>query len=325
MRSAVTGLLVALVVCAPAPAAAGDQFTLVVTGAPGGAAFEETLTTWRQSLVATLRAQDGHRDDHLIVLAATPGPGVGQASREGVVQAFAGLKTRLGADSLPTIVLLGHGTDDGGEAKFNRVGPDLSARAWDDLVAALPGRVVFVNTAAASFPYVERLAGDGRVVIAATSTPLQRYDTVFPEFFVAALGSDAADSDRDGRVSVWEAFVLASADVRRFYQRQGQLATERAVLDDTGDGLARDADAEGLDGLLAARVFVGAGVSASGGRVDPVLAPVTARRDALEAAVAELRGRRDAMDAVAYRAELERLLTELARVSREVRRRTRGS
>lgn len=319
-------VLVALAVVAAgallgAAPAHGDQFALVVSGAPGGPEYAETYTAWRQALVDTLREQPGFRDDHLIVLADTPGPGVGRASRDGVASAVDVVRGRMAADSLLLVVLLGHGTDDGVEARFNLVGPDLSAAEWRRLLDSLPGRTVFVNTTASSLPFVRRLAREGRVVIAATGSPAQRYDTVFPRFFVDAIGDAASDADRSGRVSVWEAFVSASARVRRWYQQEGRLATERAVLDDSGDGIGGDADRPGDDGRLAAGLYVGAGVEQPAAVSDPALGPLVARRQALEAEVAALRERKETLPAAEYAQELERLLVELARVSRELRRR----
>ena len=72
----------------------------------------------------------------------------------------------------------------------------------------------------------------------------QRFDTVFPDFFVKALQDEASDIDKNDRISIWEAFTAATGDVRRYYQRRGQLATERALLDDNGDGVGRDAGGE---------------------------------------------------------------------------------
>jgi hypothetical protein len=304
---------------------ADDYFTLIVTGASGGGAYVETYERWRQELVSALRDQAEFRDDHLVVLAETPGPGVGRASREGVTQTLQGLGARMTAESTLLIVLLGHGTYDGADAKFNLVGPDLESREWASLLDALTGRTVFVNTTSASYPFVGDLARSGRVVIAATSTAAQRYDTVFPEYFIRSLSQDSADGDRDGRVSVWEAFEYTSAEVRRWYQRQGRLATERAILDDSGDGSGGDAEGNGRDGVLAARVFVGAGVDPPPIVSDPSLLPLVERQDALEDRVAELRGRKDDLEVDAYQRELERLLVELARVSREIRRRTAAS
>ena len=39
---------------------------------------------------------------------------------------------------------------DGADAKFNLVGPDLTAVDWKSLVTDLPGRLILVNTTAAS-------------------------------------------------------------------------------------------------------------------------------------------------------------------------------
>lgn len=327
-RSAVVLLtLWVMLVSSPAVVVAEETFALIVSGASGGPDYAERYATWRQGLVSALQGQPGFREDHLEVLAETAGPGVGLASRDGVTRAIGRLAERLSAESVLLVVLIGHGTDDGIDAKFNLVGPDLAATEWEHLLAPLPGRLVLVNTTAASYAFVEQLGGAGRVVISATGASAQRYDTVFPEFFVAALGSssDVADGDRDGRVSVWEAFTFTSAEVRRWYQRRGRLATERAMLDDTGDGRGRDADGVGdgidADGLVSARVFVGAGVRLAD-VVDPAVAPLVAERDRLEDEVAALRARRNRLDEDTYRQELEALLLELARVSREIRRRT---
>ncbi len=318
---AVAACVVAAALAVPAPAR-GDTYSLVVSGASGSAAYVETYEAWRQTLVDVLRSQAEFRDDHLIVLAETPGPGVGKASREGVAEGFETLRRRMTADSDLLVVLLGHGTYDGVEAKFNLVGPDLAAADWNRLLDSLPGRAVFVNTTASSFPFVAALAREGRIVIAATGSPVQRYDTVFPRFFVRAFEDGAADGDRDGRVSVWEAFASSSAQVRLWYEQEGRLATERAVLDDSGDGVGGDAERPGSDGYLAARRFVGAGVDRPVPAADASLAPLVARRDDLADRVAGLRSRKGSLDAAEYARELEQVLVELARVSREIRQRT---
>ncbi len=323
MRGWVTVAAAAFVaLCLPAAAHGEDSFTLIVSGAPGGTEYAQRLERWRSALVDALREQPGFRDDHLRVLAETPGPGVGRASREGVRDAVADIGRQMGGRSVLLIVLLGHGTFDGADARFNLVGPDLEAREWRALLDALPGSVVFVNTTAASFPFLDRLGAAGRVVITATGSPAQRYETVFPEYFATAFGNLASDTDKDGRVSVWEAFAYASDEVRRFYQRAGRLATERPMLDDTGDGIGRERDRGGPDGALAARLHVGAGAGVEADADDPALAPILARRAGIEARIAELRAARESMDPADYRAALEPQLVALARISRELRHRT---
>ena len=315
-----------VLLAAPGAAPAGDYFTLIVSGASGGPEYAERHDRWRSGLIAALRAQPGFRDDHLRVLADESGAAAGRATRAGVRRAVRQLGQRMDAQSVLFVLLLGHGTFDGREAKFNLVGPDLAAADWAALVDPLPGRLVFVNTTAASSSFLAPLAGPDRIVITATESPAQRYATVFPEFLVRAFVDEAGDMDRNGRVSVWEAFVYASAGVRRWYQERGRLATERALLDDTGAGRGIDA---GDGGELpragpAAAVYVGAGVDeVSTGRGEAV-DRLAARRAALDIAVAELRAARDSMPPERYAAALERLLLELARVSRDLRRLTGG-
>ncbi len=311
----------ALVLTVSGVASADEYFTLIVSGAAGGAEYAERHERWRSTLIGAWRERADFRDDHLIVLAETPGPGVGRASREGVQQAIGALKTRMGDDAVLLVVLFGHGTFDGIDAKFNLVGPDLEAVEWRALLAPLPGHVIFVNTTAASFAFLDRMAGDRRVTIAATESPVQRYDTVFPEFFVGAFREPSSDRDKNGRISVWEAFAHASGEVRRWYQQQGRLATERPMLDDSGDGAGTEADGGGADGALAASLYVGAGVDRPAAAGDPALAPLVARRSALEAEVATWKAAKATMTTEQFETHLERLLIELAQLSREIRRR----
>lgn len=316
---AAAALLGGVLAGGPAALAADDRYALVVSGASGGAGFREKHAQWRTALVTALRGLPGFDGDHLIVLAETPGPGAGRASRAGVRRAVDELAGRMEEGDVLYVVLIGHGSFDGVDAKFNLVGPDLEAGEWDRWLGALPGRLVFVNTGSASFPFLRRLSAPGRVVVTATGSAAQRYDTVFPRFFVDALTDAAADEDRDGRVSVLEAFEFASSGVRRWYRRRGRLATERARIDDDGDGRGREAGRPGPDGALAARLHVGAGPGAPP-PADPAAAALLARRAALVEAVRALKAARPRMPARAYRDDLERTLVDLARVSRQIRR-----
>ncbi len=305
-----------------APAAAQEHYTLLVSGASAEPKYDENYDRWRSAVVASLRRQPGFQDDHLIVLAETPGPGVGRASREGVRQALAELRSRVTKDDAVFVILFGHGTFDGIDAKFNLVGPDLEASEWAELLDPLPGRVVFINTTSSSFPFLERLSARGRVIITATDSPAQRFDTVFPEFFVEALDEPSSDLDKNGQVSIWEAFSFASYRVRQWYEQRGRLSTERPMLDDTGDGVGKEAGQPGPDGSVAGRLVLRAGIEEPALMSDPALVPLVERRLALETKVEELRLRKVEMPPERYIDELERLLVELARVAREIRARS---
>jgi hypothetical protein len=237
----------------------------------------------------------------------------------GVKREIDKLRTRMHADDLLLIVLLGHGTADGTGAKFNLVGPDLDSNEWAALLKPLPGRLVIVDTTAASFPFLEHLAGPRRIVITATDSPAQRFDTVFPEYFIKALTDPQADIDKNGRISVWEAFINASLSVRRYYEQRGQLSTEHALIDDTGDGRGREAGGEGDDGSAASRLYLEAEVPGAPPTDEELLALLQKRAE-LQIDVDELKQRRQLMTIDEYEKEFERLMIEVAKVSRDIRR-----
>lgn len=306
---------------AASPALADQRYALIVSGASGGPRYAENYDKWRSALVAALRGRLQVRDENLLVLAETPGPGVGRASQAGVRRAVATLRERMTKEAVLLVVLIGHGTFDGVDAKFNLVGPDLEAGEWAELLAGLPGRLVLVNTTSASLPFLEQLAGAGRVVISATDSAAQRFETVFPEFFARAFDEASSDLDKNGRVSIWEAFTVASAGVRQWYEQRGQLATERPVLDDTGDGVGKEAGQPGPDGALARRTYLDAPLLPTAAN-DPALAALLARRAELEDQVEMLKARKDSMPLEEYEREMEQLLIELAKVSRQIRSRS---
>lgn len=320
MRGTLCGpaVLVLLAVLAGAqPASAQERYAVVIAGAAGGDPYAAKLATWRQGLVSVLREKLAFAADRVLVFGEGR-PDTTPATRERVTAAFERLARDAGPQDLVLVILLGHGSFDGVEAKFNLVGPDLDASEWRDLLRPIRARIVIANTTGASFPFLERLSGPRRIVITATETAAQRFDTVFPEYFVAALADPAADLDKDGRVSVLEAFSAASRNVKQHYERGGQLPTERALLDDNGDGAGKWAGGDGADGATAARTFLD---GAEGGPpADPALAELFQRRAALEVQVDDLRLRKPLMPPEEYAREFERVMIELARVSREIRR-----
>ena len=75
------------------------------------------------------------------------------------VSAMATLRARATKDDVVLVLLIGHGTAENDEAKFNLVGPDLSALEWADLVRPIAGRLVFIDTASGSFPFLRAPGG----------------------------------------------------------------------------------------------------------------------------------------------------------------------
>lgn len=323
-RRGVTVILatVACVLLGQPLARAADRFALVVTGASGGPQYAERYDAWRVSLVSLLRDTYGYPEDHVTVLAESATSSEHVANRENVRTAFTRLRARATAADTIVIILIGHGASvDGDTAKFNLVGPDLSVREWADLIRPLTSRVVVVNAASGSFPYLETLAGRNRLVITANDSAAQQFETVMPEFFIDALGNAAADADKNGKLSVWEAFSFASAAVKRSFEERGQLATERPLLDDTGDGQGREAESAGADGFIAQTTYFRADpvIPDSG---NPEIDALRRRRAVLEGEIDQLRVRKETIAPEQYENALEKLLIELAQIDRRLRNRS---
>jgi hypothetical protein len=311
-----------VVLLAAAPAAAERRFALIVSGASGGAEYAQQYARWTEAMSRTLVDRMKFDPAHVTVFSDTTAAAAA-ATAANLRRHVAGLRRTMTAEDLLFVLLIGHGTFDGVEAKFNLVGPDMEASEWARLLRGLPGRLVVVNSAAASFPFIERLSGPRRIVISATDSAAQRFDTVFPQHFVLSFGDEAADIDKNGRISIWEAFAAAAADVRRYYQQAGQLSTERALLDDNGDGVGREAAAQGEDGSLASRTYLDAPIPGAP-PTDEVLVELLQRRASLAAAVEELQVKKAFMQADEYAREFERVMIALARVNRDIRQRVKS-
>ena len=309
-------LLFAAVLLAAAPALAAERYAVVISGVSGGDKYADQQRRWRTELAAFLTTGFSFSEANILVL-DEDSTGSTQSTAENVGRLLGDLRRRVTRDDTVVLFLIGHGTFDGTDAKFNLVGPDLSAAEWKGMLDGLAGRLVVVNTTESSFPFLEALSRPGRVVITATDSTQQRFATVFPEYFIRALADYSSDVDRDGHVSIWEAFAAASTGVKQHYEQRGQLPTERPLLDDNGDGMGREADTPGEDGTVARVVYLNSEPRSTPG--DTVMAALDRQRAALEALLETLKLRRASMPDAEYRAELEKLLTELARITQEIR------
>jgi hypothetical protein len=296
---------------------AGRPTVLVVVGAEGtpefGRAFEQWADRW---------AAAAERGGANVVVVGRGEPGGDEAGGDkqrlrGVIER----EVKSGTQPL-WVVLIGHGTHDGKEAKFNLRGPDVSDAELAEWVAPCRRPLAVVNCASASAPFLNRLAGADRVVITATRSGSEVNFARFGDHLSAAIGDAAGDLDKDGQTSLLEAFLAASHGVEEFYKREGRLATEHALLDDNADG--RGTPADWFQGTRATRAAKdGAPVDgAAAHRWHLVLsdaeqamgADARAARDKLEAEVETLRSKKAGMAEADYYARLEELMVRLARV-----------
>jgi hypothetical protein len=160
------------------------------------------------------------------------------------------------------------------------------------------------------------------VIVTATSKYAQKYHTVFADGFIKAFTTDEADADHNGRVSIWEAFAFASRQVAQHFEKLGYLPTETAFIDDTGKGTGRDASATSQSGTLAGLTYLDTVATRTSS--DPALQALLDRQRALTDQIDELRRQRATMPPDEFDKAFEKLATELATVSAEIRKKGGG-
>lgn len=315
----------------PTPMQAQENRVVLVVGLGGDAEYRETFHGLAMDLKGALEAQ-GLPGRNIVYLGERPQdyPDLikARSTKEDLGRVLAELASSAGPDDRILTILIGHGSSQGGEARFNLPGPDLTPQEFAVMLDGLAPRTVgVVNTTPASGPFLEALSGPNRVVLTATRSAQERNETQFGGFFAQALTAGNSDLDKDGRISLLEAFQFAQAEVARYYEERNLLATEHSVLDDDGDGEgSSEPGPYGPDGILAGTFWLGSTPSASASALaapadvsDPELRRLMEEKAELERRIAELRGLKAQMEETRYEAELEELLVALALKNREIR------
>lgn len=286
---------------------------LIVVGLGGDEEHGVLFNKWGAKLAGIATDKLGIPKENVTTLS---GP---QATREAVGKTFRTLAEQASADDTVVIVLFGFGTFDGRVAKFNLPGPDMTPDDFALLLARLRSkRVVFVNAASSSAPFVERLSGPGRVIIAAAQ-PGQHYATLFGGPFVDAFADPSADTDHNGKVSILEAFQYAKAQVAAQYTREGLMQLENPILDDNGDKEgSQDPGPQAKDGQAAAVLSLGS-LNQQAVPADPKLRALYNERQDLERRIDSLKLMKASMDPAKYEQELEDLATQLALKTRQIK------
>jgi hypothetical protein len=297
--------------------AAGDSAkpdVVVVIGAAGapeyGTRFHEWGERWRSA------AEKASAEFQVV------GEGVSKESSDR--ERLQKLLGEMNAESNSTLwlVFIGHGTFDRHTAKFNLRGPDVSAEELATWLGPIKRPVAIVQCASASAPFINRLAGEKRVVITATKSGDEQNFARFGQYISAAISDMASDLDKDGQVSLLEAYLTACRQVEEYYDAEARLASEHALLDDNGDGLGTPAewfrglratqrakDGAALDGTRAHQLHL---IASDYERQLPL--EVRQRRDELELKIAALREEKQKLGEDEYYTRLESLMVELARV-----------
>lgn len=302
----------------PAETAAGRPSVLVVVGTPGtpeySADFRRAADAWRAA------AAKAPADFRMIGLDGADGA---EPDRDALRKALEATPTE-GREAL-WLVLIGHGTFDGREARFNLRGPDVTAGDLTAWLKPFARPLAVLNGASASGPFLNALSAPGRVVVVATRSGQEQNYARFGLHLAESIDDPAADLDKDGQVSLLEAFLAAGERTEEFHTSKARLATEHALIDDDGD--ERGTPGGWFRGLRATKKPAG-GKALDGSRTrqlhlvpndrDRRLSPeVRERRDRLERDAEALRDEKDKLGEDEYYGRLEAIMVELARLYRD--------
>jgi hypothetical protein len=301
------GIAVLLLCAASAHA---TTYYLTISGLGGEPDYDQRFKMWAEDIDSSLKKAGG--DSQVITLEAP--------TQDKIRAQFATISREAKAADALVVMLIGHGTYDGFDYKFNIPGPDITGAELATLLDHVPAtRQLVVNMTSSSGGSIDFLRRANRVVISATKTGTEKNATVFARYWAAALRDPEADTDKNESVSALEAFHYAERKTADFFQTNKRLATEHAVLEDTGKGEGeRDPKPENGEGRLASAFpLVRLGANAAAAR-DPVKRPLIERKEQIEEAIDRLKYEKAAMPEDEYKKQLTALLIELARLQEAI-------
>lgn len=286
---------------AAVPASAALYIT-IVQGLGGDTVFAVKFNDQRRKIVDASMTMTG--EDMVKVFIDE------EATRENLLAHFSSLAERMNADDRAALYLIGHGSYDGEQYKFNIPGPDITDADLAEFLDSLPGQNHFlVNTSSASGSILENLENDERIIITATRNGNEKNATEFGEFFAEALSSDIADINKNNTVSIQEAFDFAERSVAEFFESEGKLATEHPQIRGEGSSSFSLARLEAIE------------INTE----DPRLNTLLTRRLELDAEIEQLQLRRNEYTNADYIQRLQALILESAQVSEQIDALSEGS
>ena len=285
-------------------------YYVVVAGLGGEPDYEQRFTAAASDLDKAFKAQGPA--SHVYTLS---GP---NATAAHMRETMSNVAREAKTDDDFVLILIGHGSFDGMDYKFNLVGPDLSASELASLCDRIPAhRQLVVDTTSASGGAVAAIEHPGRAIIAATKSGTEKNATVFARYWVEALQDPAADTDKSDSVSALEAFNYATQKTAAFYDSQKRLATEHPVFNDAGKGEPVRAPGEGQGTLLSSFTLLRIGESQQAAN-NPAKRALLEQKDQLEQKIDTLKYQKAAMDPADYKKQLTETLVKLASVQQEL-------
>ena len=307
-----------------------QKYAVILGGAAANETYRAQFRQWSLKLHEILVRDYGYPPDNITLLLDRGDSGMsmidGPCRLNSVMEAMGQLRKTVQPGDQINIFFIGHGTSDDQAAKFVLVGPDITGAEFAKILEEFSNQdIVVMNTTSSSHPFCAALSAPGRVVVCATRSAAERYDTIFARFLLEALENHAADRDKNRRVSPFEAFLYVRENIKTWYTDQDRLPSEHPTLGDNGDGrFHTDPDPARNEGRLAQiadfdTLAVSFSETGPGGGASEALRKQTAKVQALERSVILLRHQKSEMPDQDYRHQLETLLIDLARSSRQLR------
>ncbi|MEQ1885715.1 MAG: hypothetical protein ABL967_11690 [Bryobacteraceae bacterium] len=297
--------LTALLFASVAMVSRADTFYLTVAGLGGEQEYEQRFTGWAKEIEQVLKNEPNAKHELLM------GP---QATKANIQSKLADFAKNAKADDSVLVFLIGHGSFDEVGYKFNVPGLDVTGTELGAMLDKIPAHVAVINMSSASGAMLSAVQKPKRVVVTATKSGTEKNATVFARYFIEALRDPAADADKNEIITVLEGFRYAEVKTVKFYEENKRIATEHPLLEDTGKGEGvRSPSTESGQGLVAQRFAVLHTGSAAAVAKDPQKQVLLKQKEEIEAKIDDLKYRKAAMSVQEYRAQLQKLLVDLAK------------
>jgi hypothetical protein len=282
-----------------------ETFYVTIAGLGGEPEYEQRFAGWASDLDKTFKSEPASQ---VTTLSGA------QATRAAIQTRLGELAKQTKADDHLVLLLIGHGSFDESDYKFNIPGPDITATELASLLDKIPAQQVVIDMTSASGGALPILQKPKRIVITATKAGTEKNATVFPRYFIEALHDPAADTDKNEVITALEAFRYAEGKTAKFYEDLKRLATEHALLEDAGKGEGVKAPTvENGEGLLAGRFALLHTGSAVAMAKDPEKQKLLKQKETLEEKIDELKYRKASMPVAEYREQLGKFLVDLAK------------
>ena len=301
MGAAVSTLLysrpvLAFLIAAGALPASAATYTVVVAGLGGEPAYEQKF---REHAAAVASAAEKAAGSTANVVSLTGDT----AKATNIRREIKSLAARMTPNDSAVVVLIGHGSYDGENYRFNLPGPDLTDAELARLFDELPARdQLIINATSASGAVIERWQKPRRVIITATKSGGERTATRFAQYWAQAVASDAADTNKDQIVTAAEAYAFATNQVEAAFKAETSMATEHARME--GDDVGR---------FTLARLGTAALVPDN-----PEVAALLSQRGTIEQDLDRVKEQKAALSENQYYDQLEEVLVRLALLQKEI-------